>query len=608
MLLSSIWLLIREGRNKEKECACGKPYNTIVNGAIQKNPPETTTESRPLYVEVETQTEGNVAEVPCEKTDEMKDESKKDDDKLCKLFNPLNGSLDSFKITSGIDRKSVCSIADSCKNDEADSDKVPNTVKYQPYLTKVANSELQGPPVLSPVRSIPKESLNDTQVTNSDSKGKAQSSNNLLGDNLEEYGSDEKSVMPETNVVIENVGSDDSDTQMTIDYDAHIDDSSQTSLKISLDNDIIPQHKHEMKDDPEQKQFFIEKSHHIIDAMPNDASTIASNNAVIENLETTLGTYQITTNEDEENVETSETCNIVTNEDIVIENLEGSPVACETFAPGTPIRESFGGIVEPDSDSDLKIINIAGGVHFYDDQNQGDMQNDRHYFGRTGGTDVVFSSYSSFPNTYMSVNPRLTMQNCPQYFVPNNFGMYTNQPEHLYQPVAHQNQYCNNTPSFRQDFQYFFPQQKTYDSSDSSEPVKVKSESRVITASYSTSPKSKKKKRKKDEESDLSTTKEYYNVRDQFGKFIKKDELPYINNINHSGLSLKGQKPGMKPVVKQEPSTGGLLDRRNCHNKKIMRYAKPHWLSSDNEHVGEQPTHYENMPMQDFNSGKNENF
>ena len=580
---------------------------------VKKTPPETTVQRKYLYAEAETQTDDSITESHSLKPDEIKNKSKQDDD-----------------IASGVGRKRVCSNADSTSNDKEDKDRVSNTAKIQPFVTDIAHSEplvnadriisdsklfglkevqnhvldkagtdvtetpvdntcisksrllesvFESPPVLSPIKAItiPKEPLDDNLLLKSDTKDKAQNSN-LPSAVLEDYSNDENNAITETdaahhkgletivntsdsnifqissndgltyeNIVIENVGSDDSDTQMTIDYDDQKVDSIQTSLKLSLNNDNITQHTYEQKNKTEQKQL-VGNSHQNFADIHKGALDVA------------------------------------TNADIVIENLE--------IPPETPVRQSFGGIVEPDSDSELKIINIAGGVTFYDDPNQDDLPNDRNidYIEKPGVSvynpfiysgfpslqssntspysDVVYSSYNSFPSTYM--NPRLTVQNCPQYFFPNNLnmGMYVgaNEAGQIYQPVENQTKYGNMPPSFNQGLQYYFPQPKK---TDLSEPIEVKSEARVITA---TSPKSKKKKRKQElEEDPLSPNKEYYNVRDKHGKFIKMEEMPYINNVNHSSFSLKGHNPGMKNPVNQEQKAGGLFDDANCSFARLMR-------------------------------------
>lgn len=603
VLLSSIWLLLREERGKDS----GQPYITSATckSPIKRTPSETTTQYKCLYTEAETQTDDRITEIHSADTDEIENQIKQDDARY--------------------------SYADTNSNDKGDKDRVSNTAKIQPFVTGNAHAELQVnadrisfdnklfgskevknhvidkagsgsaetavdnslrskgrllecPPVLSPIKPL-KEPLDDNPLSSSDTKGKAQNSN-LPSDVKVDYSTDLKSVLTETdlkgsetilntsesnifqissndgltyeNIVIENVGSDDSDTQMTIDYDDQKFDSSQASLKFSLDNDIIPQNNQENKGNPVLKHLHSGNAHQKLADIHNSAMGIAKN------------------------------------EEIVIENLEIPQGNCLTDTPEPPVRESFGGIVEPDTDSELKIINIAGGVTFYDDPNQEDLPNDRNIdyvekpnvsvynpFAYSGFpsiqssctspySDVVFSSYSSFPGTYMSVNPRLTVQNCPQYFFPNNLnmGMYVgaNEVGQIYKPEEILTKNGNSPPSFNQGFQYFFPQpQKT----DFSEPVEVKSEARVITA---TSPKSKKKRRKQEqEENPLSVNKDYYNVRDKNGKFIKMEEMPYINNVKHSRFSLKGHKLRAKIPVKQDQKTGGLPEDANGSLAKLMR-------------------------------------
>ena len=649
VLLSSIWLLLREERGRERELASGLPYNTNVQSPIKRTPlettkckclhteaikktlPEITTQRK--YLHAETQTDDRITETHSLISEKIVNQRKQDDDKSRKLVCPLDGSLDSFHITNVGRRKRVCSNADSTSNDKEDKDRVSNTAKIQPFVTEIAHldgdriisgnklfglnevqnhvldkagtdltavdstctsksrlleSVFESPPVLSPIKAItiPKEPSDDNLLSKSDTKDKAQNSN-LPSAVIEGYSNDVNSAITETgaaphkgletivntsdsnifqissndgltyeSIMIENVGSEDSDTQMTIDYDDPKVDSTKTSMKLSLDNDNITQHKYEKKGKTEQKQL-VRNSHQNFAAIHNCALDVA------------------------------------TNADIVIENLETGP-------PEPSVRESFGGIVEPDSDSELKIINIAGGVTFYDDPDQDDLPNDGNidYVEKPGVSvynpfvysgfpsnqssntspysDVVYSSYTSFPSTYM--NPRLTVQNCPQYFFPNNLnmGMYVgaNEAGQIYQPVDNQTKYGNIPPSFNQGFQYYFPQPKK---TDLSEPVEVKSETRAITA---TSPKSTKKKRKKElEEEPLSPNKEYYNVRDKNGKFIKMEEMPYINNVNHSSFSLKGHKPGMKNPVNQEQKAGGLFDDANCSFARLMRYMiKKHYF------------------------------
>ena len=666
VLLTSIWLLLREEKDREKEYVV-ELSDSNEKSHIKKSPQETTSPCKCLYAEAETQTEDSTKEAHNMDIKKIENQGRKGDDKsnerTVALGDTFGGTLNSFRISSSEGRKAVCSGQDANSNEKDISDNISNTAEIQSLVTAMTHTELEAatngvgtstkhilnsvknnecsenktfsltkvrnhvldksvtteiivdsrskssllgkthllesrfesPPVLSPIiihkkinADLHKESLDDNLFLKSDVKDKTQNSvngpnsphtvsaddssdeNRFLGerdaanhkglDTLVETSdgktfqiSSDDGLTYEESFVIEKVGSDDSDTEMTIDYDEAV-SSNQTSMKASLNDEIIAEQQPDKKDYFEQETAVVGSGKNI-DSMPNVAAT----------------------------------------EDILIENLGISQETYKSDTPEKPIRESFGGIVELDNDSELKIINIAGGVTFYDEPNQEDLPNDRiiDYLEKPGVSvynpfsysgfppiqssctslysDVVYSSHSSFPGTYMSVDPRLTVQNCPQYFVPNNLnlGMYmgTNEGGQLYQPAESQNQYGNVLPRFNQGFQYYLPQAET---SDLSEPVQVKSESRVITA---TNTKAKKKKNRKEQSDDkLSPTcmKEYYNVRDKNGKFIKKEEIPYINNVRYSSYSLKGHKTGMKTPVKQEKMAGGLLDDANLFTKSTM--------------------------------------
>lgn len=238
-------------------------------------------------------------------------------------------------------------------------------------------------------------------------------------------------------------------------------------------------------------------------------------------------------------------------------------------------RNLFGGILSPDNDSELKIINIAGGVTFYDD-NEETLPNDRFidYIETKPGTsiynpfsypglspiqssctslysDVVFSSYSPFPGTYMSPGPRLSVQNCPQYLLSNNLNIEGDLSGRLYQTAENTYRYENIQTNFSQGFQYYLPEAN---STNFFQPLQVKSESRVITPT-----KSKSKKKKKKSGDVPSPVKDYYNVRDPKGKFIKVDKAPYVNNLTMYSKTLSKSQH----QIKYEPKSEATSDDRN---------------------------------------------
>ena len=275
---------------------------------------------------------------------------------------------------------------------------------------------------------------------------------------------------------------------------------------------------------------------------------------------------------------------------------------CGTIDKQEPVQKSLlSGIISSDNDSELKIVNIAGGVTFYDDcEDTFDSNNKMTYYvdtkpgtsiynplsysnytpapssGSSLYSNVVFSSYAGIPGTFMSADPRLAVQNCQPMFFPNSMntaGLESDPNGRLY-PVANASQYGNCQQNIPQSFQYFVPSACNLDFVQPM-PVEIKSEKKIIIPSKRS--KSKKRKRRKSPEGTDGVSvknfyylkdpvtgklKEYYNVRDPSGKFIKvnRTKPPYINNMQQSPLwSSKGiHKTSIKEEIVTETSSDDI--------------------------------------------------
>ena len=220
-------------------------------------------------------------------------------------------------------------------------------------------------------------------------------------------------------------------------------------------------------------------------------------------------------------------------------------------------RASLGGIISTDNDTDLKIINIAGGVNFYDENEESvsldkiaDYKLTKHVENFPVSFDRLTPSLSScsalYPNViystisepFMSVDQRPAIHDPSGLLVPSqmNFNACLGNDfrGRIYQQFADENIYINaGQQNIAQTYPYFVP-----DTGNPywHQPIKsefVKSESKVLTASKYISASKKKKKHSKERKDNIegdSCLKNFYNIRDANGKFIK---MPYVNNIHN---------------------------------------------------------------------------
>ena len=245
-------------------------------------------------------------------------------------------------------------------------------------------------------------------------------------------------------------------------------------------------------------------------------------------------------------------------------------------------RASLGGIISTDNDTDLKIINIAGGVNFYDENEESvsldkiaDYKLTKHVENFPISFDRLTPSLSScsslYPNViystisepFMSVDQRPAIHGPSGLLVPSqmNFNACLGNEfrGRLYQQFADENIYINaGQQNIAQTYPYFVPDT---DNPYWHQPIKselIKSESKVLTASKYISASKKKKKhseeRKDNIESD-SCFKNFYNIRDANGKFIK---MPYVNNMHNNAV-----KTSPNSVVK----LGSVNDASNMDTK-----------------------------------------
>ena len=221
-------------------------------------------------------------------------------------------------------------------------------------------------------------------------------------------------------------------------------------------------------------------------------------------------------------------------------------------------RASLGGIISTDNDTDLKIINIAGGVNFYDENEESvsldknaDYKLTKHVENFPFSFDRLTPSLSScsslYPNViystisepFMSVDQRPAIHDPSGLLVPSqmNFNacLANDFRGRIYQQFTDENIYINaGQQNTAQTYPYFVPDT---DTPYWHQPIKselIKSESKVLTASKYISA-SKKKKKHSTERKDYierdSCLKNFYNIRDANGKFIK---MPYVNNIHNN--------------------------------------------------------------------------
>ena len=221
-------------------------------------------------------------------------------------------------------------------------------------------------------------------------------------------------------------------------------------------------------------------------------------------------------------------------------------------------RASLGGIISTDNDTDLKIINIAGGVNFYDENEESvsldktaDYKLTKHVENFPISFDRLTPSLSScsslYPNViystisdpYMSVDQRPAIHDPSGLLVPSqmNFNACLGNDfrGRIYQQFADENIYINaGQQNIAQTYPYFVPDT---DNPYWHQPIKselIKSESKVLTASKYISASKKKKKHSKECKDNIerdSCLKNFYNIRDANGKFIK---MPYVNNIHNN--------------------------------------------------------------------------
>ena len=246
-------------------------------------------------------------------------------------------------------------------------------------------------------------------------------------------------------------------------------------------------------------------------------------------------------------------------------------------------RASLGGIISTDNDTDLKIINIAGGVNFYDENEESvsleknaDYKLTKHVENFPISFDRLTPSLSScsslYPNViystisepFMSVDQRPAIHDPSGLLVPSqvNFNACLGNDfrGRIYQQFADENIYINaGQQNIAQTYPYLVPDA---DNPYWHPPIKsevIKSESKVLTASKYISASKKKKKHSKERKDNIerdSCLKNFYNIRDANGKFIK---MPYVNNIHNITAKTSPNSVVKLGSVNGAPNTGTKL-------------------------------------------------
>ena len=286
---------------------------------------------------------------------------------------------------------------------------------------------------------------------------------------------------------------------------------------------------------------------------------------------------------------------IVSCTEVTEQSVNTSKETVETFnenvgildKQGNVVKNNLGGIISSDNDTELKIINIAGGVTFYD-ENEETLCPDKmadyietkldhdaqipfspHTFTCISGpssctslySDVV---YSTIPGSFMSVDPRLAVHNCPQWFVPSslnsNMCLANDFGGRVYQQIPNENSFLSGQGNITQGCQQYFTAH--VNTPNMLQPVK--SESKLMAPSKNLVKSKKKKKSSKGTKTDserIPVVKEYYNVRDpSSGKFVKIDHVPHVNNLQ------KFSRSTLKSGIKLETMSGtssGIISGQN---------------------------------------------